>query len=362
MRQSISIGRIGEVRTRLHVTFLACLAWIAIVPGRFTPDTHGVLSAAVPVLMVLATVVLHELGHEFAAGRYGIRTQEVVLLPIGGIARLERAPERAAQQLAVALAGPSVNLAIIGVLYAFFPATRSVSLASLRAPAEPAAFLMAANQLMVAFNLIPALPMDGGRIVRALLVAFMPESQARRGAAAFGQIVALGFGMIGLFGNSPVLVAIGLFVFLIAAEERPVEEPGTSLSGVPVRDAMLTDFVTLDVADPLQRAIDYLMAGSQADFPVLEGQVPIGTLGRADLIVAIQREGVHALAGRVVKRDPAAAAPGEPLEGVVKRMRARGRTALPVLENGRVVGLVTIENIGDLLAVNESLKKLANAA
>jgi Zn-dependent protease/predicted transcriptional regulator len=313
------------------------------------------------VLLVLATVVLHELAHELAAGRYGIRTREVVLLPIGGIARLERAPERPAQELAIALAGPSVNLAIIATLYMFFPATRSVSLTNLRAPAEPAVFLMAANQLMVAFNLIPALPMDGGRIVRALLAALLPANQATRAATALGQIVALGSGLIGLFGNSPALVAIGLFVFLVAAEERPVEGPRISLAGVPVRDAMLTDFVTLDVADPLQRAVDYLIAGSQTDFPVLEGEVPIGTLGRSELIVAIQRDGVHALAGRVVRRDPAAAAPGEPLDGVVKRMRARGRTALPVLENGRVVGLITIENIGDLLAVNESLK-LANAA
>jgi CBS domain containing-hemolysin-like protein len=125
---------------------------------------------------------------------------------------------------------------------------------------------------------------------------------------------------------------------------------------------MLTDFLTLDVGDPLQRAVDYLIAGSQQDFPVLEGEVPVGTLGRNELIVALQRAGAAAPAGSVVRRDPACAAPGEPLAGVLQRMRERGRTALPVLENGRVVGLVTLENIGDLLVVNAALKKHDHAA
>ena len=361
MRWSFSIGRIAGVRTQVHVTFLACLAWVAVVHGRFNGDPQGLLAAAVPVLMVFATVLLHELAHEFAANRYGIRTHEVVLLPVGGIAKLDHAPERPAQELAVALAGPSVNLAIAAALYAFFPAARHVSLATVRTTTEPAAFLMAINLLRVALNLIPASPMDGGRILRALLGALMPSPAATRAATRFGQTVALGCGLFGLFTGSTALVFVGMFVFIAAAEEREMTDAPPSLAGVPVRDAMLTDFVTLDVDDPLQRAVDYLIAGSQADFPVLEGQVPIGTLGRSELIVALQAQGPQVKAGAVVKRDPAAAAPGEPLEGVLKRMRARGRTALPVLENGRVVGLVTIENIGDLLAVNQSLK-LASAA
>ena len=361
MRWSFSIGRIAGVRTQVHVTFLAGLAWVAAVHGRFNGDPQGLLAAAVPVLMVFATVLLHELAHEFAANRYGIRTHEVVLLPVGGIAKLDHAPERPAQELAVALAGPSVNLAIAAALYAFFPAARHVSLATVRTTTEPAAFLMAINLLRVALNLIPASPMDGGRILRALLGALMPSPAATRAATRFGQTVALGCGLFGLFTGSTALVFVGMFVFIAAAEEREMTDAPPSLAGVPVRDAMLTDFVTLDVDDPLQRAVDYLIAGSQADFPVLEGQVPIGTLGRSELIVALQAQGPQVKAGAVVKRDPAAAAPGEPLEGVLKRMRARGRTALPVLENGRVVGLVTIENIGDLLAVNQSLK-LASAA
>jgi Zn-dependent protease len=357
MRWSFGIGRIAGIRIQLHVTFLAYVAWVAVMQGIATGDPRHALMTAGLLLSVFACVLLHELGHALTARRYGIRTQDIVLLPIGGVARLERMPEKPGQELAVAVAGPAVNVAIAALLWVFVPGARELSAATARIGANPAAFLLVVNVLMVAFNLIPAFPMDGGRILRALLATFMPFAKATRVASTIGQAAALGFGLLGLFGNNPMLIFVALFVFLAAGEERAMVETRTSLAGIPVRDAMLSDFVTLDVDDPLQRAVDYLIAGSQADFPVLEGEVPIGTLGRADLIVALQHQGPHARVGGVVRRDPAAAAPGEPLEGVLQRMRERGRTALPVLENGRVVGLVTLENISDLLIVTAALKK-----
>ena len=358
MRWSFGIGRIAGIRIQLHVTFLAYVAWVAVGQGIATGDPRHALTTAGLLLAVFACVLFHELGHALAASRYGIRTQDIVLLPIGGVARLERMPEKPGQELAVAVAGPAVNVAIAALLWFFVPASHQIPVAGARGAIQPAAFLLAVNVLMVGFNLIPAFPMDGGRILRALLASFMPFARATRVASGIGQAAALGFGLLGLFGNNPMLIFVALFVFLAAGEERAMVETRTSLAGIPVRDAMLSDFVTLDVDDPLQRAVDYLIAGSQADFPVLEGEVPIGTLGRADLIVALQNQGPQARVGGIVRRDPAAAAPGEPLEGVLQRMRERGRTALPVLESGRVVGLVTLENISDLLIVNAALKKL----
>ncbi|HEY2954789.1 MAG TPA: site-2 protease family protein [Candidatus Eisenbacteria bacterium] len=361
MRWSLNIGKIFGIPVRLHVTFLAFVAWIAVGQGVATGDPSQALSALLLLFLVFLCVVLHELGHALVARRYGIRTQDIVLLPIGGVARLERMPEKPSQELAVALAGPAVNVAILALL--------SVLLSRSDAPLPdwgleggllPALWVV--NKAMVVFNLIPAFPMDGGRVLRSLLAMAMPYARATRVASITGQALALGFGLVGLFANHAMLIFIALFVFLAAGEERAIVETRTSLSGVPVRDAMLSDFVTLEVGDPLQRAVDHLIAGSQQDFPVLEGEVPIGTLGRAELIIALQKEGADTPVGKVVRRDPAAAAPGEPLEGVLQRMRARGRTALPVLEGGRVVGLVTIENISDLLLVSAALKKHDAAA
>ena len=360
MRWSISIGRIAGIPVRLHVTFLVFVAWISVAEGVTSGDSGRAISTAVLLLLIFTCVVLHELGHALAARTFGIRTQDIVLLPIGGVARLERMPEKPSQELVVALAGPLVNVAIVALL-TVVPAAFGRPLAGTFGSGVLGSLLYV-NKAMVAFNLIPAFPMDGGRVLRALLAMGMPFAKATRVASIVGQALALGLAAVGLFGHNNMLIFIALFVFLAAGEERAIVETRSSLSGIPVRDAMLTDYLTLDADDPLQRAVDYLIAGSQADFPVLEGGVPIGTLGRNDLVVALQREGAQARAGDVVRRDPAAAAPGEPLEAVLQRMRERGRSALPVLENGRVVGLVTLENIGDLLVVNAALRKHAGAA
>jgi len=361
MRWSFGIGRIAGIPVRLHVTFLVFVAWMAVSEGITSGDTRRALSTLAFLLLVFSCVVLHELGHALAARGFGIRTQDIVLLPIGGVARLERMPEKPSQELVVALAGPLVNVVIVALL-TVVPPLLGRPLAGATFGSGVLGSLLFVNKAMIAFNLIPAFPMDGGRVLRALLAMGMPFAKATRVASIVGQALALGLAAVGLFGHNNILIFIALFVFLAAGEERAIVETRSSLSGVPVRDAMLTDFLTLDVEDSLQRAVDYLIAGSQADFPVLEGEVPIGTLGRGDLILALQNQGVGVRAGDVVRRDPAAAAPGEPLEGVLQRMRERGRTALPVLENGRVVGLITLENISDLLVVNAALRKHAGAA
>jgi len=361
MRWSLGIGKLAGIQVRLHITFLVFVVWIAVSQGVAAGDPRRALTSVALLLLVFACVVFHELGHALAARRYGIRTLDIVLLPIGGVARLERMPEKPSQELVVAAAGPAVNVVIVIALLLLY-AARGEPVPSAGLGGGLTESLLAVNLAMVVFNLIPAFPMDGGRILRALLAMSMPFAKATRAASIVGQTLALGFGLTGLFGGNPMLIFVGLFVFLAAGEERAIVETRTSLAGVPVRDAMLTDFLTLDAEEPLQRAVDYLIAGSQADFPVLETGAPIGTLGRADLLAALQRDGARARVGDVVARDPASAGPGESLEGVLLRMRERGRSALPVVENGRVVGLVTLENIGDLLVVSAALKKHAGAA
>jgi Zn-dependent protease/CBS domain-containing protein len=361
MRWSFGIGRIAGIRVELHVTFLLFVAWVAVSQGITTGDPLRALSTALLLLLIFTCVVLHELGHALTARRFGIRTRDIILLPIGGVARLERMPEKPRQELLVAIAGPAVNvviaLALLGVLTLLRLPVQRIDLKG-----GILVSLLVVNVAMVLFNLLPAFPMDGGRVLRALLAMRMSYARATRVASIVGQGAALVFGAAGLFSGNVMLMFIAMFVFLAAGEERAIVETRASLSGLAVREAMLTEFQSLDAGDPLQRAVDYLIAGSQHDFPVLERGVPVGMLSRGELVTALQREGARVAVGTAMRRDEESADAGEPLESVLVRMRERGRSALPVLDRGRLVGLVTLENIGDLLVVSKALKKHARAS
>jgi Zn-dependent protease len=351
VRWSFGIGTIAGIRVELHVTFLLFVAWVALSQGLLTGDPARAIAGVSLLLLIFACVLLHELGHALAARRYGIRTRDIVLLPIGGVARLQRMPDKPQQEVVVALAGPAVNVAIVALLW--------LALGGL--PTAPLGqglleTLFWVNVLMVVFNLIPAFPMDGGRVLRALLAFRLPYVRATRIAAGIGQGIALLFGVVGFFYN-PMLMFVALFVFLAAGEEQALVRARASMSGFPVRSAMITEFTTLDVSDRLQRVVDLLMSGNQQDFPVLEQGLPIGVLSRSDLIVGLQRHGSDARVGEVVARDGLSAEAGEPLEDVFQRMREHQHRALPVVSEGRLVGLLTTENVSEMLLVQDALRR-----
>jgi Zn-dependent protease/predicted transcriptional regulator len=357
VKWSFSIGRIAGIECRVHVTFLLFVAWIAIEQGVQRGDPVHALGTLVLLLLVFACVLLHELGHALAARRYGIGTKDIVLLPFGGVARLERMPEKPAQEMVVALAGPAVNV-MLAALLAAFGATSFVG-----KPLGDAfggtllAVLFSVNVMMVLFNLIPAFPMDGGRVLRAALAFAMPFARATRVAAFVGQGIALLFGAYGLFAGQPMLLFVALFVFLAAGEERAMVETRDTLAGLPVREAMLTDFRMVNLDDPLDRAVEHLMSGSQQDFPVMDGAVPVGVLTRANLVVALRRGGEHQRVADVMQPLDRPVEASEPLEGALRRMRAAGQSTLPVLDGGRMIGLLTLENIGELLLVRDALSR-----
>ena len=356
MRWSFRIGTIAGVRVELHVTFLMFIGWIALSSGLTTGSPMEAVSSVVAILLVFACVVLHEFGHVTAARRYGIATRDIVLLPIGGVARLERMPEKPSEELVVALAGPAVNVVIVAIL--LIAGVRPAGIAGIAEAGIPQ-LLLVVNTAMIVFNMLPAFPMDGGRVLRALLAMRLPFARATRIAAGVGQVLALMLGLAGLFMNNFMLMLVALFVFFAAGEERALVETRASLSGVSVREAMVTDFRWLDAHESLQRAVDLLMAGSQQDFPVLEHGVAIGMLGRADLVRALQQHGPDAPAGGIVTRNGGHAEASEPLEAAVRRMREGGRSALPVLEHGALIGLLTIDNVGDLLVVRGAIRRYA---
>jgi Zn-dependent protease/predicted transcriptional regulator len=356
MKWSWRIGRFAGIDVYMHATFLLLIGWIALSAWLQIGSLAGVLSNIVFILALFGCVVLHEFGHALTARRYGIPTRDITLLPIGGVARLERMPDQPVQELWVALAGPAVNVVVAAVLFVWLSITSNlVPLGDLTV--VNGSFLerlMIVNVFLVGFNLIPAFPMDGGRVLRALLAMRMEYTRATQVAASVGQGLAFVFGFVGLFSN-PVLVFIALFVWIGAAQESRMVQMKSALEGIPVTRAMATDYATLSPADELGRAVDLIIAGHQQDFPVIEDGTVVGVLTRSDLLSALARSGQDGLVGDVMQRDFQLADAYEMLEVAFARLQSCQCHTLPVTREGRLVGLVTMENMGEFLSIQSAL-------
>lgn len=361
MSWSWKLGRIAGIPIYVHWTFLILIAWIVLAHAVEGHSVGTTLEGVGFVLSIFGCVVLHELGHALAARRYGVPTADITLLPIGGVARLQRIPEKPAEELVVAIAGPLVNLAIVALLYVVgvrLPMNVDDSQHLIRAPFL--AKLMEVNLFLFLFNLLPAFPMDGGRILRALLALRLPYQRATRLAASIGQFMAIGFGLLGLTGGQPMLLLIALFVWIGAEGEAAQVEERIALKNVSVRDAMMTDFHTLSPHDTLGHAAELLLAGTQHDFPVRSnGQIAV-LLTRANLMTGLARAGRDALVGDFVSTGVATVEASAPLVPAVAQLRAGGAPCLQVQEQGRTIGLLTLENIGEYLMVRTALAGVAD--
>ena len=277
-------------------------------------------------------------------------------MPIGGIARLERMPDKPNQELWVALAGPAVNIVLAAgialylVVTGHFEPVRQIGLTHGMFFER----LLFANLFLVGFNLIPAFPMDGGRVLRALLAKRTDYARATRIAAATGQGLAFMFGLLGLFTN-PFLIFIALFVWIGASQEAALVETKFALDSVSVKDAMISDFRTLAPHDRLADGVKLVLSGWQQDFPVLDQGLLIGMLLRSDLIASLAQGDVHTAVERVMRRDFPVASPTEPLHSVFIRLEQAETATLPILDRGRLVGLMTMENMTEYMMVRVAL-------
>lgn len=350
---SWKLGRVAGIDVYMHGTFLILLAWVAVSHYLQRHDLADAGAGVVFILALFAIVVLHELGHALAARHYGIRTRDITLLPIGGVARLERMPDDPKQELLVALAGPAVNVALAALLAGVVTPTAWHDLQWVGG--DFLSKLLWVNVSLAVFNLIPAFPMDGGRALRALLAMRMDYVRATQIAAHIGQGLALVFGLVGLFSN-PFLVFIALFVWMGAASEASAALTRSVLGGIPVSRAMITRFETLAPTDTLQRALAHVLAGFQHDFPVVEAGRVVGVLTRADLMKRLTQTGADTPVAAAMTSRFDSAEPSEMLEGVVQRLQASGCPALPVVRDGELVGVLTMENVGEFLMAHSALR------
>jgi Zn-dependent protease/CBS domain-containing protein len=360
MKWSWRIGRVAGIDVFLHATFLILLGWVGLSHYMARKSLEDALSGLFFIGSLFLIVVLHELGHALAARRYGIRTRDITLLPIGGVARLERMPEDPKQELAVALAGPAVNVALAIILAAILiPAAAWTALENMQlVGGNFLEKLLYINVALAVFNLIPAFPMDGGRALRALLAMRLDYVRATQVAASIGQGLALVFGFVGLFWN-PFLVFIALFVWMGAAGEASMVQMKSALGGIPVNRALITDFRTLSPDDSLQRAVEQVLAGFQHDFPVLQDGHLVGVLTRKGLLAALAQKGEGSAVSQTMERVFETADPGEMLESVFVRLQNCGCHSLPVVKAGRLVGLLTMENIGEFMMIQSALRGVA---
>lgn len=343
------------VPVRFHFTFWLIVIWMIVLTSG---GRQSVAGAALFIFGLFLSVLLHEAGHALMARRYGIATQEIVMLPIGGLARLERQP-RAGEEFWVAFAGPLVNF-FLGLLLlgAAFWTGGGVSVEHWleAADANIASRLAVANLVLALFNLLPAFPMDGGRVLRSLLAERRPYEEATRITARIGTGVAALLALLGLLQGNFLLLFVALFIYIGAMQESMAATAQALMQGAKVRDAMVTDFRTLSHGDTIRDAAELLLATSQQDFPVLAGPRVTGLLSRSHLLRALAAEGPDGYVASAMDRDFPRLDPEDDLAEAAGALGSGVNCAL-VFEDDQLVGMVTAENLSEYLV----LKKLREA-
>jgi len=366
MGWSFKIGRLAGIDIFVHFTFLLLLGWIGFAGFTSTGDVGAALASVALVCAVFVIIVLHELGHAMAARYYGIPTRDITLLPIGGVARLERMPEKPVQELVVALAGPAVNVVLAGFFFVIALVQDLSPPDSVLALGDGIVLqLLLVNVGLVLFNMLPAFPMDGGRVLRSLLAMRLGPTRATEVAATVGRGMAIVFAVAGLLSLSsrsvlglqvepmPMLILIAFFVWFGADQERAAVQARAGLAGVPVHTLMVRRFVAVAPDDTLGIVAYYMRRGYQQDFPVVVDGRVVGLLTGNDLMYAMSEYGSDTRVFQVMQRDFPSVGPEEPVERGLALLSG-GHPVVPVVHNKELVGLLTAENVTRYLWVRRA--------
>jgi Zn-dependent protease len=358
MKGVLRLGRIAGIQILVHWTFLLLIGWIVFREMRRGSDTTTTLITIGFVLALFFCVVLHELGHSLTARRFGIETRKITLLPIGGVASLERIPEDPKQELLVAVAGPAVNVVIALVLYIFTPVRQIDPTELIDGLNTWQGFLFSlftVNIFLVIFNAIPAFPMDGGRILRALLAMKLGRLRATQLAAGLGQFISIFFVFAGLFYN-PFLVLIGIFVYFGARSENIMVQHSELLRDHLVHEAMMTTYITLSPDDTVMVAAEKLLAGSDQDLLVVENEKPVGVMRKASIFEAMKGDQRETPVGRLMDTDLQILHPNGRLNKVYTEAVQKRKSIYPVVQNEKLIGIVDMNNIQEFMMIQSALR------
>lgn len=357
MRWSWKIATVRGVEIRVHAAFLLPISWVGLATWIDVGPWEAVASVGV-MLLLFGFVVLHELGHALTAAHYGIRTRDITLLPIGGVARLEKMPDEPRAEMVIACAGPAVNVAL-AALFAAVAVIADVPLAPQRldvfGDVPLVARLVWMNVALAAFNLIPAFPMDGGRVLRAALALRLDRRRATHIASTIGRAFALALGVLGLYA-SPMLALVAVFVWVGANAESTVEDLRAALRGVSVGDLTARNIEVVRSSDALGDVSRHVLSGLQNHFPVVENDELVGMLEHADLLRGLAELGPNAQVAAVMRTDVTALEASQPLEAALEQLERGAAQAVPVVERGRLVGTMTFASLGELLAMTTAVE------
>ena len=359
MGNSIQLFRVKGIDIRVHITFPLILIWAAIQFGWLNGlGMQGALFGIIVTLMLFAIVVLHELGHSLAALNYDVPVKQIVLLPIGGVAQLARMPEKPIQEFVIAIAGPLVNVGLAVILAIFAPlAGFTFSLGSIsdslgdlaRASMSSIfAYVFISNLFLAVFNMLPAFPMDGGRVLRALLATRMSYPRATAIAVSIGQTLAFVLGLYGFLGGGFFMVLIAIFIYIGAGQEGQLVQLRSVLGSINVEQAYSRQAKTLEPDSTLKDAVDLTLNSFQADFPICDGTNLIGIVTHSKLIQALNAYPPETSVREVMVEDIPAVRPEDGLIEVQKRFSELGVDALPVVDQGRFLGIITSKDLNEV--------------
>lgn len=358
MKWSWRAGTVFGIAVYIHWTFVILLGWIALAHVQSEGTVLQFVVGLVSIIVLFGVVLLHELGHCLTARRFGIQTKDITLLPIGGLARLERMPDKPWQEFWVAIAGPAVNVALALGAYILLQVRNGHGLIpqTLGFETSPLEQFYTVNIYLVLFNLLPAFPMDGGRVLRALLASRLEYAQATRIAAGIGQGMSLIFVFAGVVTGNFMLLFIALFVWLGAEGEASMAQVKSVLGDARVKDAIIRQFRALSPDDPLSAAVEDIFSGFQQDFPVVDewGRV-IGILTYANLIRALSESGPRGRVGDAMSTEFGVCGPMDRLEDVMPKLQASAASTFAVIDNGVLVGLLTLGNLSEFVMVRTAL-------
>ncbi|NNK19264.1 MAG: site-2 protease family protein [Maribacter sp.] len=362
MKGSLNLGKVSGIKIKVHWTFLFIIIWVAFIEINQGGNLQSVLFNIALILVVFLCVVLHELGHALTAQHYGVKTKKITLLPIGGIASLEKIPEEPKQELLVALAGPLVNVIIALILYFVVPVqqfladnvTNIIENLNALTLSNFLFYLFTVNVLLVIFNLIPAFPMDGGRVLRALLAMNLGRVKATQIAASIGQSIAIVFLLLGMLFN-PFLILIALFVFVGAYGENKMVQQIELLKGHTVEEAMLTNITLLKPEETMARVKDLILSSTEKDFIVGQNGKPLGILMNADIIKNSNKP--NQLVGNVMKTSFKELGINDKLKNVLSLAELHKGYFFPVLDaNKKLVGAIDLTNINEFILFQSKLE------
>ena len=356
MNWSWRIGRLAGIEVRVHATFFLLVTWVAWGNYAVRDSLEDALGGVLFIALLFGIVVLHELGHALTARRYGVATRDITLLPIGGVARLEGMPENPRHELAVAVAGPAVNV-VLAVMLGGLALALEVDIRPGAATDNILAQLVWINVALATFNMLPAFPLDGGRALRAVLAMRMPAVRATEIAARLGQALAVVLGIAGLFGNI-VLLLVAVFIWMGARAETGAAQLKDAMSGLTAGQAAIRELHVLAPSDRVGAVVEHALHSFQRDFPVLEHGRIAGVLSHRALLSALSEGGLDTLVSTLMEPRPATVPPTMGLSKALEALqKAPCRCVLVVEGNGALVGLLTVDAVGELIAVREAVRK-----